>query len=477
QSTDVGSTITSAGNLTIATTGKGAGITATAANLQSGGTTTIAATGDVRFNEGRQTQSMQSAVSYQEDKWYGSKDIKQTHEYSTDTAVLNAITGNKVHISSQNANVSLYGTNITANEQASISAKQGDVTIESVKDRFYQNTIQTTQNFYKNTGSVDGSYQETLNQTGIHAGSINIDGKSASVNAVKLQATDGSLIIGNAHLATNPDGTLKLDDNGKPIVISGDMEHLTLGTVDLHSETWQENSKSYRGFAKDIMKGVGVVTGALGFDGITLAKSHRDHTKTETQTVSELNSNHIQVGAQTVTASGTHFDAGTDGFVAVLGDDVLLTTAKHSQTNTQTDTRQTIAGEGIKFGKDHLQLGAVVYTDTTDTQTTQTTTHDGVSIRGNSAAVLGNMSSGSLTTQATLFDLDKNDGTLLVGAKNTLLDGAINQVAHTQNNETDTTRIGVTVHHAAVDTAVAAENVKEAIQSANHARKALENAQ
>ncbi|MDH2274587.1 hypothetical protein, partial [Moraxella porci] len=199
--------------------------------------------------------------------------------------------------------------------------------------------------------------------------------------------------------------------------------------------------------------------------------------KTETQTVSELNSNHIQVGAQTVTASGTHFDAGTDGFVAVLGDDVLLTTAKHSQTNTQTDTRQTIAGEGMKFGKDHLQLGAVVYTDTTDTQTTQTTTHNGASIRGNSAVVLGNMSSGSLTTQATLFDLDKDDGTLLIGAKNTLLDGAINQVAHTQNNETDTTRIGVTVHHAAVDTAVAAENVKEAIQSANHARKALENAQ
>ena len=70
--------------------------------------------------------------------------------------------------------------------------------------------------------------------------------------------------MGNAHLVTDEDGKVKLDGNGKPIIVSGDTQNLSLGTVDLTNETWYEHSKSYRGFAKDLMKGVGVVAGALG---------------------------------------------------------------------------------------------------------------------------------------------------------------------------------------------------------------------
>ncbi|VEG12924.1 two-partner secretion domain-containing protein [Moraxella cuniculi] len=478
QTEDVGPNISSYGDTVIATTGQGADITGKAANIRSGGVSAVIATGGVHFSEGRATSSTQSSSTHQQSKWYGSKDITKIYESSSNTAVLSSIDGDEIYVISKNSDIDLFGTNITANEQASISAKQGDVAIESVKDRVYQNTIQTTQNFYKNTGNVDGFYQETLAQTGVRAGSIDIQGNSTNLNAVKLQAPNGVITVGNAHLATNDDGTLKLDDNGKPIVLSGDMQHLNLGTVDLTNKTWQESSSSYRGFVKDVMKGVGVVTGALGLGkGIALAESQSNHTTVHTQATTQLNANQIHLGASQVTAQGSVIDAGDDGFVSVLGDDILFTTAKHSQTNTQTQTRQTITGEGMQFGKDRLQLGAVVYTDTTDTQTTQSTTHDGVTVRGNSAAVLGDMNDGSLTTQATNFDLDRTSGTLLIGAKNTLLDGAINQSTHTQSNETNTTRLEASIHHAAVDTAVAAENVKEAIQSANHARKALENAQ
>ncbi|AKG15992.2 filamentous hemagglutinin N-terminal domain-containing protein [Moraxella bovoculi] len=477
QTQDVGSNITSYGDTIITTTGKNADINIQGSYLDSAtGTTAIIGTGDVRMGEGRRTQGVESASSYQQDKWYGSKDIKQTYESYTDTAVLSTVLGNDVYIISQDADVSLFGTNVNANEQASISAKQGNVTVQSAVNSIYQNNTKTTQNFYKNTGNVDGFYQETLAQTGVRAGSVDIQGNSANLNGISLQATHGPITVGNAHLATNDDGTLKLNDNGKPIVISGDMHNLNLGTVDLTNETWQESSKSYRGLAKDVMKGVGVVTGALGFDGVTLAKSDSNHSKTEIQAASELHGSHIQAGAQTLTATGTRFDAGKDGFVAVLGDDVLFATAKHTKTANATQTRQTITGEGMRLGKDHLQLGAVVHTDSTDTQSTQSTTHDGVTVRGNNAVVLGNMNDGSLTTQATNFDLDPKSGTLLIGAKSTLLDGAINQTAHTQSNETNTTRIGATVHHVAVDTVIAAENVKEAIQAANHARKELEQA-
>ncbi|AKG07079.1 hypothetical protein AAX06_01555 [Moraxella bovoculi] len=473
QTQDVGSNITSYGDTIITTTGKNADINIQGSHLDSAtGTAAIIGTGDVRMTEGRKVEGVQSASSYQQDKWYGSKDIKQTYESYTDTAVLSTVLGNDVYITSQDADVSLFGTNVNANEQASISAKQGNVTAQSAVNSIYQNNTKTTQNFYKNTGNVDGFYQETLAQTGVRAGSVDIQGNSANLNGISLQATHGPITVGNAHLATNDDGTLKLNDNGKPIVISGDMHNLNLGTVDLTNETWQESSKSYRGLAKDVMKGVGVVTGALGIgNGMTLAKSQSNHATDHTQAATQIKANQIHLGASEVTAQGSVMDAGNDGLVSVLGDDVLFITAKHTKTANATQTRQTITGEGMRLGKDHLQLGAVVYTDSTDTQST---THDGVTVRGNNAVVLGNMNDGSLTTQATNFDLDPTSGTLLIGAKSTLLDGAINQTAHTQSNETNTTRIGATVHHVAVDTAIAAENVKEAIQAANHARRELE---
>ncbi len=167
-------------------------------------------------------------------------------------------------MSSLAGDVSLLGSNIRTQGLARIHAKQGDVTLESVVDNIYQNTTQTTQNFYKNTGSIDGSYQEMLNKTGISADGIDIQSKTTNLNAVDLKATNGAIIVGNAHLVTDEDGKLKLDGNGKPIIVSGDTQNLSLGTVDLTNETWYEHSKSYRGFAKDLMKGVGVVAGALG---------------------------------------------------------------------------------------------------------------------------------------------------------------------------------------------------------------------
>lgn len=284
------------------------------------------------MTEGRKVEGVQSASSYQQDKWYGSKDIKQTYESYTDTAVLSTVLGNDVYITSQDADVSLFGTNVNANEQASISAKQGNVTAQSAVNSIYQNNTKTTQNFYKNTGNVDGFYQETLAQTGVRAGSVDIQGNSANLNGISLQATHGPITVGNAHLATNDDGTLKLNDNGKPIVISGDMHNLNLGTVDLTNETWQESSKSYRGLAKDVMKGVGVVTGALGIgNGMTLAKSQSNHATDHTQAATQIKANQIHLGASEVTAQGSVMDAGNDGLVSVLGDDVLFITAKHTK--------------------------------------------------------------------------------------------------------------------------------------------------
>lgn len=102
-----------------------------------------------------------------------------------------------------------------------------------------------------------------------------------------------------------------------------------------------------------------------------------------------------------------------------------------------------------------------------------TTTHDGVIIRGFDVAILANMTNDNLTTYAINFDLGNNIGSLVIGAKNTLLDGVVNQSTNVQSRDINTTRIGASVHYVAVDTAVVAENLKEAIEAANQARKDL----
>lgn len=102
-----------------------------------------------------------------------------------------------------------------------------------------------------------------------------------------------------------------------------------------------------------------------------------------------------------------------------------------------------------------------------------TTTHDGVIIRGFDVAILANMTNDNLTTYAINFDLGNNIGSLVIGAKNTLLDGVVNQSTNVQSRDINTTRIGASVHYVAVDTAVATENLKEAIEAANQARKDL----
>ena len=251
-------------------------------------------------------------------------------------------------------------------------------------------------------------------------------------------------------------------------------------------ESWEAYSqeadkiqqKSYKGIAKAAMQVAGVVGGALGLtDGIVISESSGTTTSTTDEAVSRLEGQNILVGGNKVTAIGTQFTATQEGgSTYVLGNDIDLGVATSTSTTTETAQKETIGGEGIKLNSDSLQLGAVVRTDTEDTKTTTTGTNQGVTINSDNIVVLGDMTDGSLTTTAAKFNANEDNGSLLIGAKTTVLGGIENTETVTQSNKTDTTRISVDVHHAAVDTISAAEKVKEAGSALAAAKNELSDA-
>ncbi|WLP95811.1 hemagglutinin repeat-containing protein [Psychrobacter sp. M13] len=428
------------------------------------GNTIIGAGNDVIFNEGRDETSSEGTRSWTKKRWYGKKTYTEHESKFSDTAVTSNITGDNVVISSNKGNVSLIGANVNAAQAAEVTAMKGAVTVQSAVDKSAKNTNRTTSNFYKGTGQQKGYERETLNETGISGGSVYINGQNVDVNAASLQAREGNLQVGDATLATDTQGNLRLDDNGKPIIESGSIDNLTFGKIKLEEKTWDNKQKSYKGIAKIGMQAVGVVGGALGItDGMTISKSSEDTSNHTTEAASKLEGSNILAGGNNVKADGTSFKATqAGGSTYVLGNNVELGVATSTNTTTQRRQEETIGGEGIKLNSDSLQLSAVVRTDGDDKTVTTTTTHQGVTIDSDNIIVLGDMTEGSLNTINATFNANEETGKLLIGAKTTVLSGIENTQTVTQSNKTDTTRISASVHHIAADLVSAGEQVKEA---------------
>ncbi|OAU98986.1 hypothetical protein AO382_2253 [Moraxella catarrhalis] len=120
QTQDVGSTITSAGNTLIKTTGDTANITMKGLNLQSRGITAVMATGDVSITEGRATQSVQSASQFTNRRLTGSKTEQSSFGQYSDKSLISQVGGNEVVI--QGVNTSLISTEVLADKDILIKA-------------------------------------------------------------------------------------------------------------------------------------------------------------------------------------------------------------------------------------------------------------------------------------------------------------------------------------------------------------------
>ncbi|STZ10181.1 Hemolysin precursor [Moraxella caviae] len=205
QSTDVGSTITSAGNLTIATTGKGAGITVEGSSLQSGGTTAVVATGDVSISEGRQTERVESASLHTNRRLTGSKTERSSFGQYSDKSLISQVGGNQVVI--QGVNTSLISTEVLADKDILIKA-DNQLLIGSAKDNASgHSSHEVTKKglFATSPTSVTLGKQRTQNQADAmqttYTGSL-IGTTGGNVSLV----SNDSLVITNSDVIAQKDG-------------------------------------------------------------------------------------------------------------------------------------------------------------------------------------------------------------------------------------------------------------------------------
>ncbi|OOS08052.1 filamentous hemagglutinin [Moraxella cuniculi DSM 21768] len=131
QTEDVGSNISSYGDTIIRTIGEYADINIQGSSVQSGGTTAVMATGDVRMTEGRQTQSVESASLHTNRRLTGSKTEQSSFEQHSSTSIKNQVSGNQVVISG--VNTTLMATEVLADGDILVKADK-QLSIGSAED-------------------------------------------------------------------------------------------------------------------------------------------------------------------------------------------------------------------------------------------------------------------------------------------------------------------------------------------------------
>ncbi|UXZ04802.1 hemagglutinin repeat-containing protein [Moraxella nasicaprae] len=129
QSTDVGSTITSHGNLTIATTGKDADINIKGSSLQSDGMTAVIGTGDISITEGRATQSLDTASKFTNKGLVSKKTTQTAYQMDSNTSIQSTVGGETVLMKS-GRNMQVVTTNVLADKDI-LLASGGNMTIAS----------------------------------------------------------------------------------------------------------------------------------------------------------------------------------------------------------------------------------------------------------------------------------------------------------------------------------------------------------
>ena len=206
QTQDVGSTITSAGNTLIKTTGDTANITMKGLNLQSRGITAVMATGDVSITEGRATQSVQSASQFTNRRLTGSKTEQSSFGQYSDKSLISQVGGNEVVI--QGVNTSLISIEVLADKDILIKA-DNQLLIGSAEDSLSRHRSQQTTKkgvFSTSPTSVTLGKQQTRQQNSdehtTHTGSV----IGTTGGNIRLEAGDDTDVI-NSDIIAQKDET------------------------------------------------------------------------------------------------------------------------------------------------------------------------------------------------------------------------------------------------------------------------------
>ncbi len=456
-----------------------------ASNLNSEGDIKLKAQGDITVGYALESDSL---YSYRKDDGSFGSSKEQTIEAESQRVVGSnlAALGNLI-LNAESGGIALFAS--SGHGEQGVEAVAGDgVRIESAVNSEYRRTQVEEKNAARIKTRDTGSMTQTLARAGLSSSAdISLDVKGNVVlAAAELEAT-GDLRIGDAALATDESGAMKLDENGNPIIERGSIDNLYIGTVALENENWDIKTRSLRGPVKELAKASSVIMGAGGLYlpglalgtkdmEIKLSESTESRVHERREVGSALQAENIQLSAQNdMTLTGSSLEADEEsGKVVMLADNILLDTAVTETTITEKDETETASSIDPSLKKDEISLGGLRLTELEQATVTNTLTHSGSSISGNQIVLEADSALSLINAD---IEATGEDGVLSLAGDSVSITGVQDEKTVTETLKEKTTETSVGIRNAYVDAAYAIEGLKKAGDAVGDAKDALKDAE
>lgn len=327
----------------------------------------------------------------------------------------------------------------------------------------------------------EGFVSQSLAQAAlVSGGNLKLDaGGDINLLAAGLQAGD-ALSIGNSTPAQDETGNLLYDEQGALIVERGEIDNVTVGTIQLTQETWNRTQRGYSGPLQEIISAFSTML-ALGADTFTAGQAEIPEVEVgRLDSIRTLDITHIgsQLFGQqlAISAQGqvalVNADLQATDQLAIHAGAITIDAAADVHERTEVHASETIAAIGHSASDDSITLGGVQRIDTRQTLTTRDVVWDGSSL-----------SAGNLVLQAELDILALNaelsalgDAVVQAGG-NVMLGGRADEHIVSSEVRTEIETAALALRNAYADAYNTVDAVTKAGEAVKEARDALADAE
>lgn len=397
--------------------------------------------------------------------------------------------GNKFNVggnASLNAenDITMTGASLEIAGNASLDAG-GDILLTAGISQETVSMTKTSSGAVTQSSQAKGHITQSTVGSSIFSGgnlSMNSDGGAIDILATELTSA-GAMELGNSLILRDERGAPVMDEFGRYVAADGGaVANVTIGTVELQNESWDEKQSGLKGPLKNLAAaamfaassmGISQQAGALGID-TNLNVGHSEETRV-TQTQHVASDVYAQAGLRIDTQGDLNIEGSqvsTAGDADINAHSITITAVLDSTTTEHSESDQSINTTAPAVGKQEVTVAGVTATDhsVTDTLTVQTAVRAGLNVGG------------TLTMDAeqdiNVLGSEVNvDGDAKVTATNITVAGVDETTTNTHKETTEVVTTSVGIKNAYVDAAYAADAVVQAGAQVDAAQHALDDAE
>lgn len=465
----------------------GADITAIAANLKAGSSATLEAGRNITLLATEETdhyeEHSRSGGSFGRSKSHdlvhdesrmlgttiavGSPEAEETSDQTeTGNLVMNA-----------GSNITLYASQVAATGQADITAGNNINVIAGINT-----TSHSEKSSKEGVGTFSNNQQGYISQeaavSAISAGGdLNLNaGQDIRLTASVLHS-DNTLRIGGEEI---DQAALSQDKETDEEKSASRPANVIVDTLALSNESWNESQKGFKGPLKELVKAISFVVapmisvltaGQVDMPEIIIAEHDRTRSKDVLQAGSSLQAEDLSVHAKGTVAL-INADVSVTKKAEISANDIVIGAVAETHTVTHDEGRETVAGLGMKVGKDEVRVAGVEMTKHSLVDQSTLVVWNGTTIDADQLVLKAQHDLDVLGASINVA----GDAALVAGNQLTI-GGNESGLTNEHKEITDVTTISASVRNAYLDAALAVKAMVDAKDSIKDAKQALEDAE